>query len=110
MSLLPDAELKKVFATMLLEIKGIALTYGFAWFVDAEVYSKPTGVAMSSVKDPAIRDGTAVYYHHPKLGHTKIDTFAKAMEIYGFKMRAGEDTKKLAQWWEVAKRMKDAPV
>jgi hypothetical protein len=47
------------------------------------------------------------WYIHPFKGIFRVDSFKKAMEIYGF-LKAQED-ESAQLWWDLAMRMKDVP-
>ena len=51
--------------------------------------------------------GTVVYYRHPFNGTMRVDTFVKAMEIYGF-AKASNDPR-MESWWNLALTLPGAP-
>jgi hypothetical protein len=109
MVLAPLAVRAAAFAYTLLTIKGIALQYGFCKFVDAEGFTEPSRRSLYPSYLTSTRGQHNVYYRHPIEGHTLIDTFAKAMEIYGYMLAAAEPQDKLNRWFEIAMGMKGAP-
>ena len=108
LELLPDRQRLQSFAYLLHAIRGLAIMYGFCKFIDSESHSSPPSVTAPWSLATA-EYGKGVYYRHPMDGHIRVDTFSKAMEIYGFMMCNNESQEKLAQWFDIAMLMKGAP-
>ena len=103
--LLPENVRLAAFAFVLSLIKEIAIQYGFCTFIDAEGFT-PNADRLSETR---VEPAKSLFYRHPVEGHIKIDTFARAMEIYGYMLAAGEPQGKLERWFEMAMELKGAP-
>ncbi len=76
-------------------------------FCESETYDF---VEHKDAKDVEIVLPCAVtYYRHPTKGQFKVDTFLKAMEVYGIEMAMGTDKTRQQAWVDVAYKMHDAP-
>lgn len=122
--LLPVDERKRIFLYHLHYFLQVAKSYPHTFFVDesflffstkiyrqesrqnkAEVYTLNQAYTLNDVENK--ESEAVVYYRHPGHGTIRVDTFAKAMEIYGF-AKASQDPR-TESWWRLSLTLPGAP-
>jgi len=113
---LPADERKSVFLFHLKTFLVKALKHPHAFFLDEEFRFRPPLVDFQGKKfqvvitnddDTEVEEVFHAYYRHPIHGTMCVDTFAKAMEIYGF-AKASSDPR-MEAWWKLALTLPGAP-